>query len=168
MARSSPITTATEPAVSDVLDPGLAIAGRPRIEWARRAMPVLRLLTDAVAGQQPFSGLTVAACLNVTAETAGLVRLVTAGGGRVHLAASNPLSTQDDIAAALASQPGVTVFARSGVDRRGYYEHIHRALDCAPGLVIDDGCDLVNTLHTERSELLGGVRGGCESTSTGV
>jgi adenosylhomocysteinase len=86
----------------------------------------------------------------------------------VHLAASNPLSTQDDIAAALASLPSVTVFARSGVHRSTYYEHIQRALDCAPDLVIDDGCDLVNTLHSQRPELLGGVRGGCESTSTGV
>jgi len=97
-----------------------------------------------------------------------LVNLVTAGGGRLHLAASNPLSTQDDIAAALAAEPAVTVFARSGVDRRTYYEHIHRALDAAPHLVIDDGCDLVNTLHAERPELLAGVRGGCESTTTGV
>ena len=94
--------------------------------------------------------------------------LITAGGGRVHLAASNPLSTQDDIAAALAAGPGVTVFARSGVDRDTYYEHIHRALDCGPDLVIDDGCDLVNTLHAQRPELLAGVRGGCESTTTGV
>jgi adenosylhomocysteinase len=173
MARSSPITTATElpvtgPAVSDILDPGLAMAGRPRIEWARRAMPVLRLLTEAVSGQQPFGGLTVAACLNVTAETAGLVRLVTAGGGRVRLAASNPLSTQDDIAAALAAEPGVSVYARSGADRSAYYEHIHRALDEAPDLVIDDGGDLTNTLHEERPELLARVRGGCESTASGV
>jgi adenosylhomocysteinase len=93
---------------------------------------------------------------------------VTAGGGLVHLAASNPLSTQDDIASALSGRPDVTVHARSGVDRRTYYEHIHRALDGGPCLVIDDGCDLVNTLHTERRELLPGVRGGCESTTTGV
>src|ERR1700685_385456 len=127
MARSSPITTATDgpgpstaaaaAMTSDVLDPGLASAGLPRIGWAQRTMPVLALLTDAFTGRRPFAGLTVAACLHVTPETAGLVRLVTAGGGRVHLAASNPLSTQDDIAAALAAQPGVTVFARSGVDR---------------------------------------------------
>ena len=86
----------------------------------------------------------------------------------MHLAASNPLSTQDDIAAALAADDAVTVQARSGVDRGTYYEHIHRVLDAAPCLVIDDGCDLVNTLHTERPELLAGVRGGCESTTTGV
>jgi len=153
---------------SEVADPGLAAAGRARIGWAERAMPVLGLIRESFQRQQPFSGLAVAACLHVTAETAVLVSLITAGGGRLHLAASNPLSTQDDIAAALADEPGVTVFARSGVDRATYYEHIHRALDAAPALVIDDGCDLVNTLHTERPELLAGVRGGCESTTTGV
>jgi adenosylhomocysteinase len=153
---------------SDVLDPGLASAGLPRIGWAQRTMPVLALLTAAFAGRQPFAGLTVAACLHVTPETAGLVRLVTAGGGRVHLAASNPLSTQDDIAAALAAGPGVSVYARSGVDRDGYYEHLHRTLDEPPDLVMDDGGDLMNTLHEQRPDLLAGVRGGCESTSSGV
>jgi adenosylhomocysteinase len=154
--------------LSDVADPGLAAAGLARIGWAERAMPVLGLIRERFERQQPFAGLPVAACLHVTAETAVLANLVTAGGGRLHLAASNPLSTQDDIAAALAACPGVTVHARSGVDRGTYYEHIHRALDAAPRLVIDDGCDLVNTLHTERTELLAGVRGGCESTTTGV
>jgi len=154
--------------LSDIADPGLAAQGMARFSWAERAMPVLALIRAAFTTQQPFAGLTVAACLHVTAETAGLVQAVTAGGGRVHLAASNPLSTQDDIAAVLASLPGITVFARSGVDRSTYYEHIHRALDSAPDLVIDDGCDLVNTLHSQRPELLDGVRGGCESTSTGV
>jgi len=153
---------------SDVADPGQAAAGLARIGWAGRSMPVLGLIRAAFEREQPFEGLAVAACLHVTAETAVLAGLVTAGGGRLHLAASNPLSTQDDIAAALAATPGITVHARSGVDRRTYYEHIHRALDAAPGLVVDDGCDLVNTLHTERPELLAGVRGGCESTTTGV
>jgi adenosylhomocysteinase len=153
---------------SDVADPGQAAAGLARIGWAERDMPVLGLIREAFEREQPFDGLAVAACLHVTAETAVLVNLITAGGGRMHLAASNPLSTQDDIAAALAALPGVTVHARSGVDRNTYYAHIHRALDAAPGLVIDDGCDLVNTLHTERPELLAGVRGGCESTTTGV
>jgi len=164
-ARSTP-----QPAMpaSDVADPGLAAAGIPRIAWARRAMPVLALMREQLTGQQPFAGLTVAACLHVTAETAGLVHLILAGGGRVQLAASNPLSTQDDIAAALAALTGVTVFARAGVDPDGYYEHIHRVLDCGPDLVLDDGCDLVNTMHTQRPELLPGVLGGCESTSTGA
>jgi len=153
---------------SDVSDPGLAPLGRPRIAWAQRAMPVLGLLRAAFTEQQPFAGLAVAACLHVTAETAGLVGLVTAGGGSIHLAASNPLSTQDDVAAALAAEPGVTIYARSGVDRDTYDEHMHRALDCCPDLVIDDGGDLVNTMHEQRPELLARMRGGCESTSTGV
>ena len=153
---------------SEIADPGLADAGLARIGWAERSMPVLGLMRSAFEREQPFAGTAVAACLHVTAETAVLVNLLTAGGGRLHLAASNPLSTQDDIAAALAACPGVTVHARSGVDRRTYYQHIHRTLDAAPGLVIDDGCDLVNTLHAERPELLAGVRGGCESTTTGV
>jgi adenosylhomocysteinase len=153
---------------TEVTDPGLVSSGQSRIEWAERSMPVLGLIRESFERQMPFAGVAIAACLHVTAETAVLVNALTAGGGLVHLAASNPLSTQDDIAAALAARPDVSVHARSGVDRRTYYEHIHRALDCGPSLVIDDGCDLVNTLHTERQELLAAVRGGCESTSTGV
>jgi adenosylhomocysteinase len=153
---------------SDIADPGLAEGGKARIAWAERAMPVLGLLRQEYASKQPFAGRSVAACLHITAETGVLVGLVTAGGGRVHLAASNPLSTQDDIAAALARLPEVFVHARAGVDREGYYAHIHRALDGAPDLIVDDGGDLVNTLHSERPELLPGVLGGCESTSTGV
>jgi adenosylhomocysteinase len=131
-------------------------------------MPVLGLLRRSFAERLPFSGLRIAACLHVTAETAALVRVLTAGGARVYLAASNPLSTQDDIAAALAAEPGVTVQARSGVGRGTYYEHIHRVLDCGPDLVLDDGCDLVNTLHDVRPELAEAVLGGCEATSTGA
>jgi adenosylhomocysteinase len=171
MVRTSPTTTGTDRQggpPSDIADPGLAPAGRPGIAWAERAMPVLGMLRASFAEQRPFEGLTVAACLHVTAETAVLVRTLTAGGAQVHLAASNPLSTQDDIAAALAAEPGVTVQARSGVDRGTYYEHIHRALDSRPDLVMDDGCDLVNTLHEARAELIGGVRGGCEATSSGA
>jgi adenosylhomocysteinase len=166
--RPGPAAPRPDPAPSDVLDPGLAAAGQPRIGWAQRGMPVLAQLSGVFAGQLPLAGLTVAACLNVTPETAVLVRLMTAGGARVLLAASNPLSTQDDVAAALAADPGVRVYARSGLDRRAYYEHIHRALDGGPDLVIDDGGDLMNTLHAERPELLAGVRGGCESTTSGV
>lgn len=153
---------------SDIADPGLALAGQPGIAWAQRAMPVLGMLRESFAERQPFAGLTVACCLHVTAETAVLVAALTAGGAQVHLAASNPLSTQDDIAAALAAEPGVTVQARSGVDRGTYYEHIHRVLDAEPDLVMDDGGDLVNTLHEARPELIGNVRGGCEATSTGA
>lgn len=153
---------------SEIADPRLASEGLAKIAWAGRAMPVLGLLREDFAARQPLAGRSVAACLHITAETAVLVGLITAGGGRVHLAASNPLSTQDDIAAALASQPDVFVSARAGVDRETYYAHLHRALDGAPDLVVDDGGDLVTTLHAERPELLPGVTGGCESTSTGV
>jgi len=134
-------------------------------------MPLLAGLMERFASQRPFEGLTIAACLHVTAETAMLVRLLQAGGADVRLAASNPLSTQDDIAAALAVRYGIAVFARAGVDRRGYYRHIELALGERPGgadLIIDDGGDLVNTLHTTAAAVLPGVRGGCESTTTGV
>jgi adenosylhomocysteinase len=153
---------------SDIADPGLAAAGLARIGWAERAMPALGQIRAGFAAGQPLAGLTVAACLHVTAETGALVQVLRAGGAQVHLAATNPRSTQDDVAAALAACPGATVSAWSGADRKTYYEHIHQALDSAPALVIDDGCDLVNTLHADRPELLGGVLGGCESTTTGV
>jgi adenosylhomocysteinase len=166
--------------------PGLAELGDTRINYAERLMPLLSALASRFTRDQPFAGLTVAACLHVTAETAVLVRALRAGGARVRLAASNPLSTQDDIAAALAARDGIEVFARAGVDRDTYYRHIALALgpapspapapapagpdagDDGPDLVIDDGGDLVSTLHTERPGLLGRVRGGCEGTSSGV
>ena len=154
--------------LGDIADPLLADAGSARMEWAERSMPVLALLRERFTAEQPFAGLAVAACLNVTAETAILVRALQAGGASVSLAASNPLSTQDDVAAALALRHGIAVFARAGVDRETYYRHIEQALTGAPDLVVDDGCDLVNTLHTQRPDLLPGVRGGCESTTTGV
>jgi adenosylhomocysteinase len=174
-ARTSRSTTVTETArqgvppagVVDVADPGLAADGDVRIRYAERAMPLLASLMRRFAQQRPFDGLGIAACLHVTAETAMLVRLLRAGGATVCLAASNPLSTQDDIAAALAVRYGIAVFARAGVDRSGYYRHIEQALQ-NPDLVIDDGGDLVNTLHTRAVALLPGVRGGCESTTTGV
>ena len=136
-------------------------------------MPLLTALHQRFAKERPFDGLAVAACLHITAETAMLVRLLQAGGAAVALAASNPLSTQDDIAAALAVNHGIAVFARAGVDRKGYYRHIEAALHntghhTAPDLVIDDGGDLVNTLHTTAAALLPNVKGGCESTATGV
>jgi adenosylhomocysteinase len=135
-------------------------------------MPLLGALAVRFREERPFDGMTIAACLHVTAETAVLARALRAGGARVSLAASNPLSTQDDIAAALSAEDGVAVFARAGVDRRTYYEHIALALGTdgapAPDLVIDDGGDLMNTLHTERADALAQVRGGCEGTTTGV
>ncbi len=137
-------------------------------------MPLLAALHDRFAAERPFAGLTVAACLHVTAETAVFVRALRAGGASVRLAASNPLSTQDDIAAALA-RAGVEVFAQAGVDRDTYYEHIALALgadsgwECGPDLVLDDGGDLVSTLHTMAPPaVLDRVRGGCEGTTTGV
>ncbi|MGI5232989.1 adenosylhomocysteinase [Actinoallomurus sp. CA-142502] len=153
---------------SDVTDPGLAESGVRRIEWADRSMPVLRRIRERFAADRPLDGMKVAACMHVTTETANLIRALQAGGAEVALAASNPLSTQDDTAAALVEEYGAAVFARQGVDRDGYYRHIHQALSIGPDLVLDDGCDLVNSLHTERLDLAAGVRGGCEETTTGV
>ena len=150
--------------------PGLAELGDGRISYSERMMPLLAALNSRFSEDKPFAGLSVAACLHVTAETAVFIRALRAGGARVALAASNPLSTQDDIVAALGADE-VAVFAHSGVDRDTYYRHIEQALDAAgpgPDLVIDDGGDLVSTLHTERPALLDRVRGGCEGTTTGV
>ncbi|MFE0147135.1 adenosylhomocysteinase [Nonomuraea sp. NPDC059007] len=141
--------------------------GERRISWAARAMPVLTAIGARFDDEKPLSGLTIAACLHVTAETAVLMGALRAGGARIALAASNPLSTQDDVAEALAGYD-ISVYARAGVDRGTYYRHIHQALDISPDLVLDDGCDLVNILHTERTDLLGQVSGGCEETTTGV
>jgi len=153
-------------------DAELAESGARRISYSQRSMPLLEALAARFRVERPFDGMTVAACLHVTAETAVLARALQAGGAQVSLAASNPLSTQDDIAAALAVRDGVAVFARAGVDRRTYYEHIALALGTdetpSPDLVIDDGGDLMETLHTERSDVLDRVRGGCEGTTTGV
>jgi adenosylhomocysteinase len=154
--------------MSDVSDSGLAYTGVRRIEWADRSMPVLRQIRERFEAEQPLRGVKRAACMHVTTETANLIRTLQAGGAEVALAASNPLSTQDDTAAALVKEFGAVVFARAGVDRTGYYRHIHQALEIGPDLVLDDGCDLVNTLHTERTDLLGTVKGGCEQTTTGV
>jgi adenosylhomocysteinase len=136
-----------------------------RIEYAERAMPLMSLLGQRFVAERPFDGLSIVACLHVTAETAVLVRLLHAGGARVALAASNPLSTQDDIAEALPAD-GIDVHARAGVDRETYYRDISNALENGADLVIDDGGDLVHTLHTSGTPE--SVRGGCESTTTGV
>jgi adenosylhomocysteinase len=140
-----------------------------RIQYAERAMPLMSFLRDRFARELPFDGLSIVTCLHVTAETAVLVRLLRAGGARVSLAASNPLSTQDDIAEALRDN-GIDVHARAGVDRDTYYRHIEDALKDGADLVVDDGGDLVHTLHTSGhpSGPPGTVRGGCESTTTGV
>ncbi|MGF7237550.1 MAG: adenosylhomocysteinase [Frankia sp.] len=152
----------------DVADLALAAQGRTRIEWADRSMPVLAQIRERFALERPFVGVTIAACMHVTTETANLMRALAAGGADLALCASNPLSTQDDTAAALVAEYGISTFARNAVDRDGYYAHINAALDVAPAFVFDDGCDLVNTLHTARTDVLPGVRGGCEETTTGV
>lgn len=152
----------------DVADSALATAGKKRIEWAERNMPVLAQIKARFAEEQPFAGIRIAACMHVTTETANLMRALKAGGAELALCASNPLSTQDDTAAALVAEFGINVFARNAIDRDGYYRHINAALDIKPHLVFDDGCDLVNTLHTTRTELLEGILGGCEETTTGV
>jgi adenosylhomocysteinase len=139
-----------------------------RIEWSERSMPVLRSIRERFEIDKPFAGIKIAACMHVTTETANLMIALKAGGAEIALCASNPLSTQDDTAAALVHEFGISVFAKHGIDRDGYYEHINAALDIGPSQVFDDGCDLVNTLHTTRKELLPGVRGGCEETTTGV
>ncbi len=152
----------------DIADPSLAAQGKLRIEWAERAMPVLAQIRERFAKERPFEGTRIAACMHVTTETANLMRALQAGGAELALCASNPLSTQDDTAAALVHEYGISVFARHGVDTDGYYAHINAALDIAPHQVFDDGCDLVNTLHTTRQELIEQVKGGCEETTTGV
>ncbi|MEU4404621.1 adenosylhomocysteinase [Streptosporangium sp. NPDC023963] len=149
------------------MDSALVAEGELRIGWAARAMPVLTALGERFAAERPFEGLRIAACLHVTAETAVLMGTLKAGGAEIALAASNPLSTQDDVAEALREY-GVVVHAQAGVTMDAYYRHIHQALDIVPDIVLDDGCDLVNILHTERTELLETVSGGCEETTTGI
>ena len=159
---------ATTSALGDVKDRSLAGDGVNLIEWAAREMPVLRLLQDHFAKEKPLKGLRVSGCLHVTSETANLALVLQAGGAEVTLCASNPLSTQDPVAAALSERYGIPTFAIKGEDTQSYYQHIHRALDPKPNITLDDGADLVNTLHTQRQDLLDGVIGGTEETTTGV
>ena len=159
----------TETKIShDVANPALAAEGRKKIEWAERNMPVLAQIRTRFEKEQPFKGVRISACMHVTTETANLMRALKAGGAELSLCASNPLSTQDDTAAALVHEFGINVFAHNSIDRDGYYRHINASLDIKPHLVFDDGCDLVNTLHTTRTELIDGIIGGCEETTTGV
>src|SRR3989441_7584654 len=152
----------------DVSDIRLAGAGADKIAWAEREMPVLRAVADRFRAERPLSGIRIGACLHVAAETANLAIILRDGGASVSLAASNPLSTQDDVAAALAAREGIAVFARKGEDRDTYYAHINAVLATAPQITMDDGADLVTELHSKRPELLPGVRGGTEETTTGV
>ena len=152
----------------DIKNPKLADGGRYRIEWAEQEMPVLRLIRERFAKEQPLKGLRLSACLHVTAETANLMRTLQLGGADVVLCASNPLSTQDDVAAALVSHYEVPVYAVKGEDNATYYQHIKAALDHRPRLTMDDGADLVGTIHKERTDLLSNIIGGTEETTTGV
>ncbi len=152
----------------DIKDKGLADKGRLRIEWAAQSMPVLRSIKERFAREKPLEGLRVAACLHVTTETATLAQTLKAGGADVRLCASNPLSTQDDVAASLAGHDHIAVFAIKGEDTETYYRHIHAALANAPNVTMDDGADLVSTIHSERKELIEGIIGGTEETTTGV
>jgi adenosylhomocysteinase len=152
----------------DIRDPKLATGGRYRIEWAERDMPVLRQIRERFAKDRPLDGVRVSACLHVTTETANLARTLQAGGADVVLTASNPLSTQDDVAASLVSHYEIPVFAIKGEDNATYYDHIKRALDHKPHMTMDDGADLVSELHKNRTELMNGIIGGTEETTTGV
>ena len=152
----------------DVLDHSLAAAGVNRINWASREMPVLGQIRARFAKEMPFKGLKIAACLHVTSETANLMLALRDGGAEIALCASNPLSTQDDVAAALVSEYGIKTFAIKGEDTATYYNHITTVLETKPHMTMDDGADLVAMLHGERNDLLENVIGGMEETTTGV
>jgi len=152
----------------DVRDLSLATGGRYRIEWAERDMPVLRQIRERFEQERPLDGVRMSACLHVTTETANLMRTLQAGGADVVLTASNPLSTQDDVAAALVAHYEIPVYAIKGEDNATYYDHLKRALDHRPHVTMDDGADLVSELHKNRTDLLDEVIGGTEETTTGV
>ena len=161
-------TRSTDLPAHDVTDIGLAADGVKRVEWAEREMPVLRIIRERFEQEKPLAGLRVGACLHVTSETANLMRTLKAGGAQIALCASNPLSTQDDVAAALVDEYGISTYARRGVDRDGYYGHLNAVADTHPQMTMDDGCDLVSLLHKERPEQVNEVFGGTEETTTGV
>ena len=156
------------PPPHDVADLGLAEEGVRRIEWAEREMPVLRLIRERFEQEQPLAGLRVGACLHVTTETANLMRTLKAGGADVTLVASNPLSTKDDVAAALVTEYGISCYAVRGEDNETYYQHLNAAADTHPHITMDDGCDLVALLHKERPGQLSEILAGTEETTTGV
>ncbi|MCL2438355.1 MAG: adenosylhomocysteinase [Coriobacteriia bacterium] len=152
----------------DILDMNLAEAGKARIEWAEADMPVLKEIGERFAKDQTFAGVRIGCCMHVTTETANLMRALVAGGAEVALCASNLLSTQDDVAAALVKYYDVQVYAIKGVDTETYYRHIDSVIDFKPQIVMDDGCDVVSRVHSEYPELLDGIIGGTEETTTGV
>jgi len=152
----------------DVKDLSLAEGGRRRIEWAEQEMPVLRKVRERFAKEKPLKDSRLSACLHVTSETANLMHTLQAGGAEVTLCASNPLSTQDDVAASLVTHLEMPVFAIKGEDNETYYKHLHAAIDYKPQVTMDDGADLVGTLHKDRRDVMEGVIGGTEETTTGV
>jgi len=152
----------------DVKDISLAAQGKLKIEWAEASMPVLRLIKKQFKRDRPLAGTRITACLHVTSETANLVKTLQAGGAEVRLCASNPLSTQDDVAASLVQHDGIAVFAIKGEDHKTYYQHIQSAIAHQPQIAMDDGADVVSTLHSKRKDLLKHVIGGTEETTTGV
>ena len=154
--------------IGDVRDLSLSPDGVRRIEWAAREMPVVRQIRERFAREGSLEGQRIAACLHVTSETANLALALRDGGAEVALCASNPLSTQDDVAAALVSEYGIATYAINGEDTESYYSHINAALDLKPHITLDDGADLVTTIHTKRTELVADVIGGAEETTTGV
>ena len=152
----------------DVKDIKLAQKGKLRIEWAAKEMPVLKSIKERFRKEKPLKGVRLAACLHVTTETANLAETLKAGGAQGYLCASNPLSTQDDVAASLVKNSGISVFAIKGEDHKTYYRHIMDALSLKPNITMDDGADIVSTLHTKKKELLKHLLGGTEETTTGV
>ena len=152
----------------DIKDISLAAAGKLRIDWARMNMPVLDVIKERFERERPFEGVTIAACLHVTTETANLMDVLKAGGATVGICASNPLSTQDDVTASLVEHLGIPVFAIHAEDRETYYRHMRSLLDVKPAITIDDGADLVSLVHKERQDLLPNIIGGMEETTTGV
>jgi len=152
----------------DIKDISLAKKGRLRIEWAAEDMPVLKSIKDRFSKEKPLKGVRLGACLHVTTETANLMETLKAGGAEVSLCASNPLSTQDDVAASLVKYSGIPVFAIKGEDNKTYYRHINDVLSIKPNITMDDGADLVSTLHTSKKSMIGELFGGTEETTTGV
>ncbi|MQG18841.1 MAG: adenosylhomocysteinase [SAR202 cluster bacterium] len=155
-------------AKGDIKDPSLAQQGIERIEWAMKEMPVLNQIKKRFKESQPLKGMVISGCLHITCETANLALTLKSGGAKVFMCASNPLSTQDDVAAALTTQYGIPTYAINNVDNETYYQHINAVLDQKPNVTMDDGADLVATLHTEKINLLDNIIGGTEETTTGV
>lgn len=168
ISASAALSTSTASGAHDIRSAELAPGGRDRIEWAMRAMPALASIRERFARDRPLAGARISACMHVTTETAALVRTLVAGGAAVRLCASNPLSTQDDVAAALAVDDGIGMFAIAGEDRDTYYRHLRQALEHRPHVIMDDGADLTTLVHTTESALGAAIVGGTEETTTGV